>query len=73
MIGKSLVPVILKVKTCIGTDVPEDFARLKKDHPLADYSLEELRTHFEGLTNETMADILMVSFSRLINIFYFLW
>ena len=58
MVGKSLIPVILKVKAT--TDAPEEFARLKKDHPLTDYTLEELRTHLEGLTGETMADILLV-------------
>ena len=58
MVGKSLFPVILKVKANI--DAPEEFARLKRDHPLMDYTLEELRTHLEGLTGETMADILTV-------------
>ena len=43
MVGKSLIPVILKVNANI--DAPEEFARLKRDHPLMDYTLDELRTH----------------------------
>lgn len=55
LLGKSLLLVIIEVKaTQGGTDT---FARLKKDHPLEQYSLEELRSEFHKLTGETMQSI----------------
>lgn len=40
-----------------GTDT---FARLKKDHPLKRYSLEELRSEFHKLTGDTMQSICVI-------------
>ena len=49
LIGKSLIPVVAKVK---AVDMGEDvvLARLKKEYALEDYSLSELRSEFEKLT-----------------------
>lgn len=62
LIGKSLVPVILKVRTqLVNVMPPENMAKLKKDHLLSLYSLDELKVEFEGLTGENMTDVLVVS------------
>ena len=55
--GKSLVPVILRLKSLEGEDVME-LARLKRGYPLEDYSLVELRMEFERLTGESVKDVL---------------
>ena len=54
--GKSLVPVILRLKSWEGEDVME-LARLKRGYPLEDYSLVELRMEFERLTGESVKDV----------------
>lgn len=51
LMGKSLIPVIAKVKAMdqLGDTT---LARLKKEYPLEDYTLSELRTEFERLTGD---------------------
>ena len=49
LIGKSLIPVIAKVKA-LDRGEYVSLARLKKEYPLEDYTLSELRTEFERLT-----------------------
>ena len=60
MVGKSMVPVYMKLRTQNEEISPEQLARLKKDHLLTRYSLEELKTEFEGITGENLTDILLV-------------
>lgn len=38
----------------------DTFARLKKDHPLEKYSLEELKVEFNRLTGETIQSLLII-------------
>ena len=54
----SLIPVILRVKEFEDELQGERMARLKKDHCLTQYSMEELGIQFAGLTGETLGDIL---------------
>ncbi|XP_062580551.1 uncharacterized protein LOC134242478 [Saccostrea cucullata] len=61
LIGKSLVPVVLKLKASDGNSEDLTLARLKRGYPLEDYSLAELRTEFEKLTGESVKDILMLA------------
>lgn len=42
LLGKSLLPVIMELKSNQPGMQIDTFARLKKDHPLEKYSLEEL-------------------------------
>lgn len=49
LIGRSLIPVIAKVKVTDSSEIGT-LARLKREYPLEDYSLAELRTEFEKLT-----------------------
>ena len=60
LVGKSLIPVILRVKGFEDELQGERMARLKKDHYRTQYSMEELGTQFAGLTGETLGDILTV-------------
>ena len=55
-----MVPVYMKLRTQNEEISPEQLARLKKDHLLTRYSLEELKTEFEGITGENLTDILLV-------------
>ena len=62
----SLIPVILRVKGFEDELQGERMARLKKDHCLAQYSMEELGIQFAGLTGETLGDILTVRIYNLL-------
>lgn len=54
LLGKNLLPLALRLK-----DVDErEFARLKKEHPLTRYSVEELENEFKNLTGEKAKEIL---------------
>ena len=52
LLGKSLLSLILEVKA--DQSETDTLARLKKDHPLERYSLEELKSEFNKLTRETI-------------------
>ena len=58
--GKNLLPVAVKAKAAGGT-TPTEFARLKRDHPLERYTLDELVDEFERLTGEDVGDIFMMA------------
>ncbi|KAJ8300066.1 hypothetical protein KUTeg_021585 [Tegillarca granosa] len=57
LIGKSLLPVILTMKSSGSAIEIVEFNRLKRDHPLEAYSLPELRLEFEKLTGESVKDV----------------
>ncbi|KAJ8300927.1 hypothetical protein KUTeg_022446 [Tegillarca granosa] len=59
-IGKSLFPVIIKMKAMDEPLDEREMARLKKEHPLTRYTEEDLIGHFEGLTGESVKDVLGV-------------
>nr|XP_034302745.1 uncharacterized protein LOC109620194 [Crassostrea gigas] len=62
LVGKSLVPVILKFKAQVERIEECDLNRLKKKgHALTRYNLDELRAEFEGLTGESSRDILLLT------------
>uniref|UniRef100_K1Q110 Uncharacterized protein n=1 Tax=Magallana gigas TaxID=29159 RepID=K1Q110_MAGGI len=61
LVGKSLVPVILKFKAQVERIEECDLNRLKKGHALTRYNLDELRAEFEGLTGESSRDILLLT------------
>ncbi len=47
--GKNPFPLVKLIKAWDRTD-PAVMARIKKDHPLSQYSTEDLLGHLEGLT-----------------------
>ncbi|XP_061183838.1 uncharacterized protein LOC133192023 [Saccostrea echinata] len=61
LVGKSLVPVILKFKAQEDRIEECDLNRLKKGHSLTRYNQDELRSEFEGLTGENPRDILLLA------------
>uniref|UniRef100_A0A8W8L9T9 Tyr recombinase domain-containing protein n=1 Tax=Magallana gigas TaxID=29159 RepID=A0A8W8L9T9_MAGGI len=60
LFGKSLLPVIMELKSNQPGMQIDTFARLKKDHPLEKYSLEELKVEFNRLTGETIQSLLII-------------
>ena len=48
LVGKSLIPIIGQVR---AEDVVDFLARLKKEHPLENYSVNEMHSEFEKLTS----------------------
>lgn len=60
LLGKSLLPVIMELKSNQPGMQIDTFARLKKDHPLEKYSLEELKVEFNRLTGETIQSLLII-------------
>lgn len=56
-LGKNLLPLTFGLKDVEIQDERE-FARLKKEHPLTGYSVEELETEFKNLTGEEAKEIL---------------
>ena len=56
--GKSLLSLILEVKADQGET--DTLARLRKNHPLERYSLEELKSEFNKLTGETIQSLVMI-------------
>lgn len=57
LLGKNLLPLALRLKDVEIQDERE-FARLKKEHPLTRYSVEELENEFKNLTGEEAKEIL---------------
>jgi hypothetical protein len=69
LIGKNLIPVVFRLKADDGMILGGNllpFARLKKEYPMEDYSLVELRIEFERLTGESAKDILFLVEKRTI-------
>lgn len=60
LLGKSLFPVIMELKSNQPGMQIDTFERLKKDHPLEKYSLEELKVEFNRLTGETIQSLLII-------------
>jgi hypothetical protein len=56
LIGKNLLPVVLKTKA--QEDEIPLLARLIKEHPLENYSLEELLTEFKRLTGTSAEEVM---------------
>ena len=61
LIGKGLLPMILEFKSFSADIGVADLARLKKDHALENYSLDELATEFKKLTGEELKDVMTLS------------
>jgi hypothetical protein len=62
LLGKNLFPVALRLKAMEDGDVDEEgLARLKKDHPLGAYSVEEVEREFLSLTGEASKDVLALA------------
>ena len=65
LVGRSLLPVIIELKsvtdTATGGDGQGQLARLKKDHPLEHYSVEELMAEFRKLTGDSLTDVLALA------------
>jgi len=59
LIGKSLLPMLLELKN--NTEPPDVFARLKKEHPIENYSVDELEAEFKKLIGESGKDVLMLA------------
>ncbi|XP_048729533.2 uncharacterized protein LOC125646917 [Ostrea edulis] len=57
-LGKSIMPVMMELKV---VPTPTQFARLKKDHPLERYKLEELQHEFKKLTGEELTNVLALA------------
>jgi hypothetical protein len=57
LLGKNLLPLALRLKDVEVQDERE-FARLKKEHPLTRYSLDELEMEFKSLTGEEAKEVL---------------
>ena len=53
LIGKSLIPVVHT-----GGELK---AKLKKDHELGEYSIEDLKKAFNGLTGKSAGDVLSLT------------
>ena len=52
LVGKGLLPMIIGYKN-LSNDIPvTDLGRLKKDHPLNNYSLDEIATEFNKITGK---------------------
>ena len=47
--GRNLLPLVMRLKDMEEPD-SEDLARLKAEHPLESYSLDELESEFKLLT-----------------------
>lgn len=58
LVGKNIIPVMLALRA--DSDVGE-FNRLKKEHPLEAYSIQELTAEFEKLTGESVRNILVLA------------
>lgn len=61
LVGKGLLPMILDFKSTDDDVLVENMARLKQDHPLNNYSLDELSIEFKKLTAESFKDVLMLA------------
>ena len=61
LVGRSLLPVIMQLKTTEELEGDGQLARLKRDHPLEHYSSEELISEFRKLTGESLADVLTLA------------
>ena len=61
LVGRSMIPIIIEMKGSDDMGGDGQFARLKKDHPLEHYNMEELTSVFKKLTGENVADILTLA------------
>ena len=61
LVGKGLLPMVLEFKSAESNVAVTDLARLKKDHHLNNYSLEELAMEFRKLTGEALKDVLSLA------------
>ena len=61
LVGRSMIPIIIEMKGSDDMGGDGQFARLKKDHPLEHYNMEELTSEFKKLTGENVADILTLA------------
>jgi hypothetical protein len=59
LIGKNLIPIVLRLKA--QGEEPPLLARLKREHPLENYSIEELLTEFGRLCGERADDTMSVA------------
>jgi hypothetical protein len=59
LIGKNLLPIVLRLKA--QGEEPALLARLKREHPLENYTLEELLTEFGRLCGEKADDTMSVA------------
>ena len=60
LVGRTHMAVIKAVREFGGT-LPDQLARLKKDHPLDNYTQAELVGHIEGLLDEQTSDLLQAA------------
>jgi hypothetical protein len=59
--GKSLLPIIMRLKDVDVNSLDEgELARLKKGHPLENYTLEELEQEFTALSGEQHGDVVLL-------------
>ena len=56
LVGRGVLPIVLELKAATPSEPP--FARLKKDHPLEKYKLEELIQEFRKLSGEELPNVL---------------
>ena len=61
LVGRSLLPVIMQLKTSEEMEGDGQLARLRRDHPLEHYSSDELTSEFRKLTGESLADVLVLA------------
>ncbi|CAG2192484.1 unnamed protein product [Mytilus edulis] len=60
LIGKSLLPMILKFKSADDID-PENLARLKSTYPLTKYSVDELAAEFVKITGDELKNVMLLA------------
>lgn len=59
LIGRGILPVVMELK--VGPPPSPPIARVKKDHPLEHYKLEELIQEFKRLTGEELTNVLTLA------------
>jgi hypothetical protein len=60
LMGKSILPILMELKVA-PMPAQLGLARLKKDHPLEHYKLEELQLEFKKLTGEELNNVLTLA------------
>ena len=58
--GKNLLPIASRVRASMDGSIT-DFARLRKDHPLTRYTVEELVEEYERLFGEDVGDTCLLT------------